>query len=209
VWVVLLIVGVLAVALVRESWRLKAMETWCRAHGFTLHRPFVPGDHPPIPALAARLAGRDNMRWASGVIGPVGDAKVTVAEFEYTPTGRKTSLWFALAAWPVSGVAGPLVLTPRGSSAVSRAMRAVVGPSEAEVEALQITTEGSMVVHGEAAARQAWLTDGRRRALEAWPYGGQFVVMDGYAGWKTEGLLTPDRLDDLLAKLAEARRAIE
>jgi hypothetical protein len=208
-WIIIIIVGLIAAALVRERWRLTALEGWVRTHGFTLLRPFAPGDHPRIAALGSRLSGRDNMRWATGVSGRSADTAVTIAEFEYTPPGRKTGVWFALAAWPVRDAAGPLVLTPNGRGVLDRAMRAVVGRSESEFAGLQITTEGSLVVHGEPAVRQSWLTDARRVALERWPHGGEFVLMDGYAGWKTEGLITPSRLDDLLTHVAEARRLFD
>ena len=68
--------------------------------------------------------------------------------------------------------------------------------------------EGSLAVVSEPAVWQAWLTEDRRRALEAWPHGGQFVLMEGYAGWSTEGLLTASRADQLLAQIEEARRAL-
>jgi hypothetical protein len=209
VWVVVVIVALLAGALVREHWRLRALETWSRTRGFTLLRPFAPADHPRIAALGSRFSGRDNMRWATGASGRAADTDVTVAEFEYTPTGRKTGVWFTLVAWPVRSAAGPLLLTPRGRGLFDAAMSAVVGRSDADSAGLQITTEGALVVHGDPAVREAWLTDDRRRALEAWPHGGQFALMDGWAGWKTEGLITPARLDDLLARLAEVRPVFE
>ncbi len=209
VWIGVIIVALIAGALVREHWRLRALESWSRTRGFTLHRPFKPGDHPEIAALGSRFSGRDNMRWATGASGWAADTKVTVAEFEYTPTGRKTGIWFTLVAWAVRGPAGPLTLTPRGRNVIDSAVSAVMGRSDADSAGLQITTDGALVVHGEPAVREAWLTDDRRRALEAWPHGGQFVVMDGWAGWKTEGLITPARVDDLLAHVAEIRPVLD
>ncbi|MBM3796602.1 MAG: hypothetical protein FJW31_21660 [Acidobacteria bacterium] len=60
-----------------------------------------------------------------------------------------------------------------------------------------------------SAVPQVWLTEKRRRALEAWEHGGKFALVDGYVGWVTEGLLTPLRVDQLVAQVVEARRAIE
>ena len=57
-WIVTLIVGVLAAGLVRERWRLRRMEDVARQRGFVLHSPFVPGERPPMAALAERIERR-------------------------------------------------------------------------------------------------------------------------------------------------------
>jgi hypothetical protein len=77
-----------------------------------------------------------------------GDAKVTLATFSYTPTGRKTSLWFTLAVW-------------------------------------------------------------QEASLNAKPQGGKFALVDGHAGWMTEGLLSASRADQVVTQIIEARRTPE
>ncbi|MCC6537132.1 MAG: hypothetical protein IT162_06250 [Bryobacterales bacterium] len=153
--VVILIVVFFAVAALYEHWRTQALDTWRRARGFTHIDPFIAADHPEITGLVSQITGRGDgltRRYASAIVAAASGARVTLVEFEYTPTGRKTSAWFTLAVWPAQA---------------------------------------------------------RRRALPASARGGQFAFVDGYAGWMTEGLLTPSRGDQILAQVAEARRMIE
>lgn len=211
IWVVFVILAFFLVAAVVERRRLAALEAWRRERGFTALDPFVPEDHRPISLLAAQVTGRDliSLRWASAFAAVSGDnTKVTLAEFLYTPSGRQTSTWFTLAVWPSPRVPGPLVLTPGGRSAFGEAIRKVTWRPKMAIAERQGPVEGSLAVVSEPAVWQAWLTEGRRRALEAWPHGGQFVLMEGYTGWTTEGLLTASRADQLLAQIEEARRAL-
>lgn len=162
--IVLIIVVFFAVAAILERRRLTALEAWCRANGFTSPlAPFVPGDQPHVPLVAAQVTGRDSnsLTWASVIAGKAGNASVTFAEFRYTPLGRNTSVWFTIAVWPSPADPGPV------------------------------------------------LTENRRRVVEAWPKGGQFALTGGYAGWMSEGLLSPSLADRLVAQVGEASRALE
>lgn len=104
-----------------------------------------------------------------------------IGEHESSKLGRKTGVWYTLVAWPVCDAAGPIVFRRASPD----------GPLEA------------------SPARDAWLTDDRRRRIEAWPHGGELVIDAGYAGWRFEGLLSGSRLDALTAQIAEARRLLE
>ena len=197
--VVVVIVVFLAVAAIYERWRLNGLDACCRKAGFHPIHPFVPAEHPAVPLLVAKISGGDGpkRRYGAAIAAQSGDTPVTLTEFEYTPPGRKTSAWFRLAIWPAQPVPAPFVLIPRGTSALDEVARMISGP------------EGSVVALAEPAVQQTWLTEKRRRALEAWTHGGQFVLVDGYAGWVTEGLLTPSRAKQLLALVAEARQVID
>lgn len=203
VGIVVVIAVFFAVAAWVERRRITAMEDWCRARGFTKWDPFVPSDRPHIEMLAAQAArsGIQSPRWASAIVARSGGVDVTLVEFLYTPAGRKTSVWFTLAVWPEPGARGPLVLLPGKRNAWDRAMHTVTEPLIAVGR--QLLTDGSGV------KEQPMLTGKRRQALEAWPHGGEFVVIDGYAAWSTEGLLRPERADQLLAQIGDARRVLD
>ena len=98
---VLVVVAFFVVAALAERRRVTRLDAWCRSHGFVPLDPFVPGDHQPVAKLAAHVTGRavNSLAWAPAIAGMAGDAKVTLAMFSYTPTGRKTSRWFTLAVW--------------------------------------------------------------------------------------------------------------
>jgi hypothetical protein len=66
-----------------------------------------------------------------------------------------------------------------------------------------------LLIEAEPRVREAWLTEARRTALEAWPHGGAFTLAQGYAAWRVPGLLSVARVEELLRHLAEARRMLE
>lgn len=107
-WVVLIIIGVLVAGMVRERWRLRAMEGLAARRGLALHSPFTPGDRPPMTALAERLEGRRITRWGAGVTGVVDGVEIAIAEHEVPKTGgdatgsmHTTGDWHVMLAWPV------------------------------------------------------------------------------------------------------------
>jgi len=107
-WVVLAVVGVLVVGLVRERKRMRGLEGWAKSRGLQLHSPFIPGDSPPMAALAERLGGRPARRWGAGLTGRVDGLDVVIAEHETTPSGGDASgsmntigIWRVAIAWPV------------------------------------------------------------------------------------------------------------
>lgn len=106
-WMVLLVCTAIAVLVVVEQRRMEGLEEWCRAHGFRRLDSFVPSEQLPMPALAAHLAGREivHLRWGSAIEGGIGDGKVRLAEVLFVPTGRKTTVWFTVAVWPVPQLA--------------------------------------------------------------------------------------------------------
>lgn len=99
--IVLVIALVLGAGLLRERWRISGLERLCRARGFTWHSPFVPGEQPPVAALAAHFYPRGARLWGAGIEATVDGLAVTMAEHEASPLGAKTGHWFTLVAWPV------------------------------------------------------------------------------------------------------------
>ena len=107
-WIVVVIVGVLAVGMVRERWRLRAMDRFAMQRGFTLHSPFIPGEHPPMAALAEQLEGRRATRWGAGITGVIDGLEITVAELETPARGsdgtgslNTVGIWWVMVAWPL------------------------------------------------------------------------------------------------------------
>ena len=74
---------------------------------------------------------------------------------------------------------------------------------------LRASTERGLLVEGTAVAREAWLTESRCLALEAWTGGGSFAVDGEYAAWRTQGLLSPARTQELVDQLPAVRRLLE
>jgi len=107
-WVVLIIIGVLVAGMIRERWRLRAMEGVATRRGLTLHSPFTPGDRPPMTKLAELLEGRRITRWGAGVTGAVDGLEIAIAEHEVPASGgdatgsmNTTGIWHVMLAWPV------------------------------------------------------------------------------------------------------------
>jgi hypothetical protein len=117
-WIVAMIVGVLVAGMVRERWRLRAMEAVAKERGFALHSPFAPGERPPMAALAERLEGRRATRWGAGLTGVVDGLEFAIAEHETPARGMNATvgIWHVMAAWPVrlEGVTDPGVPWPHG-----------------------------------------------------------------------------------------------
>ena len=218
VLVVLVIVAVLGAGLLRERWRLRGMAAWCATRGLTLVTPFVPGDRPPVASIVKRFDIRGGRIWGAGIVGTVDGVEVTIAEHETSPPGRKTGVWQAVVVWPVRNPVGPVVLWPGGGpggvlSAVLGGSYAALadrlGVPDAEPSGLRASTERGLLVEGTAVAREAWLTESRCRALEAWTGGGSFAVDGGYAAWRTQGLLSAARVQELVDQLPAVRRLLE
>ena len=218
VWVVLVIVAVLGAGLLRERWRMRGMAAWCATRGFTLVAPFVPGERPHIASMVKRFDIRGGRIWGAGLVGLVDGVEVTIAEHETSPPGKKTGVWQIVVVWPVRVPGGPVVLWPGagpggvlsavlGGSYAALADR--LGVPDAEPASLRASTPGGVLVEGTAEAREAWLTESRRRGLEAWGGRGAFAVDGGYAAWRVEGLLSASRAQELIDQLPTIRRLLE
>ena len=208
--VVLVIVAFFAIAALWERRRVTAMEAWRQAFGFAAIDPFVPNDHKPIQKLASLATGADSsgLPWASVMTGASNGTTVTFAELSYSPTAGHTSKWFTLAVWPEPNARGPVVLGKGGRSVAGTFARAV-STSMGVASEEPVVLVGSLSVMGEPTIWRPWLTQKRQHAMDSWPHGGRFVFVDGYAGWITEGLLSPARADELVAQVDAARRALQ
>jgi hypothetical protein len=112
-WVlgVLVIVGLLAVALLRENFRMNDMKGIAAQRGFVLHSPFVPGERPPMRLLAERVGAQPNPRWAAGLTGLVDGTEIALGEHEVQGRIGTPAVWYVLMAWQ-AGAAQPNNATP-------------------------------------------------------------------------------------------------
>jgi hypothetical protein len=113
-WVfgVLVIVGLLAVALLRESLRMTELKGVAAQRGFLLHSPFVPGERPPMRLLAERAGAQANPRWAAGLTGVVDGTEITIAEHEVLGGIGKPGAWHVLLAWRIVAAPQPSNANP-------------------------------------------------------------------------------------------------
>lgn len=108
-WVVVVVVGVLAIGMIRERWRMRGMEALAVERGFVLHSPFSPGERPPMEPLAKRLEGRRAHRWGAGLSGTVDGVEFTVAEHEVPGTGSsRNGVWYVMLACRLAPTAAEL-----------------------------------------------------------------------------------------------------
>ena len=100
--IVVLIGGVLVAGMLRERWRLRAMEVIAKQHNFVLHSPFVLGERPPMAELAGRFVGKRATRWGVGLTGVFEGFEIAIAEHEMPATGSDSiGVWHVMLAWPV------------------------------------------------------------------------------------------------------------
>lgn len=95
----IVIVGLLAVALLRENFRMNDLKGVAAQRGFVLHSPFVPGERPPMRLLAERVGAQPNPRWAAGLTGVVDGTEITIAEHEVLGPIGTPGAWHVLMAW--------------------------------------------------------------------------------------------------------------
>ena len=100
--IVSMIGGVLVAGMLRERWRLRAMEVIAKQHNFVMHSPFAPGERPPMAELAERFVGRRATRWGAGLTGVFEGREIAIAEHEMPASGSDSiGVWHVMVAWPV------------------------------------------------------------------------------------------------------------
>lgn len=215
--VVLVIAAVLGVLMMKERLRMGALEKWAKAKGLAVRSPILPQDSSPAWSLAGRFTARGARRWGAAVEGIVDGIAVTIAEFETTWAGaRETRKWQTIAFWASAGTPGVVVIwrvpasSPVSSIAPSSSQRVDerLGVDGADPGPLRYETEGGLLVEAEPAVRERWLTEERRRALEAWSAGGELARDGAHAAWRMEGTLSAALLDRMTANLPAARKML-
>jgi hypothetical protein len=218
--VVVVIVIVMAVALMRERWRVSGIESLAKSKGLTPLFPVPAGGPQPAARLVALLTIHGGRLWGSVLTGTIDGVPVTIAEHESSEPGRKTGVWSTVVTWPVAGDKGQIVLhRGRGPAALSDAAAALVAPVRAAVaDAIGLpqrdantTTEtpGGWAITAEPIVRDRWLTPERVRALDAWASDASFARHDGFAAWRFKDMITADRLSQIIEQFPATRRLLE
>ena len=218
--IVVLIGIVLAVALLRERWRMSGLESLAKAKGLARLFPVPDGGPQPAGALVSQLTIRGARIWGMVLTGTLDGVPVTIAEHESSEPGLKNNVWSTVVTWPVAGASGKIVMRRgRGSDIVAEAVAAVIDPVKRAVadavglparpEQQTMETPGGWAVTGEPIDRDRWLTPERTRQLDAWAQDASFARQDGYAAWRFRENLTADTLTRVLEQWPAARRLME
>jgi hypothetical protein len=218
--IVVVIVIVVAVAMIRERWRVSGLESLAKSRGLTPLFPVPEGGPQPAANLVKLLTVRGGRLWGSVLTGTIDGVPVTIAEHECTEQGRKTGTWSTVVCWPVAGDKGRLILRRgRGIAALADAAEALVAPvrtAVADAVGLPVwdtvgesETPGGWTVTGEPIDRDRWLTPERTQALDAWEPEASFARDGGFAAWRFTGLITADRLTQIIDQFPAVRRVLE
>ena len=105
------IVGLFAVALLRENWRVNDLNGVAEQRGVVLHSPFIPGDRPPMVLLAERLGSQPNPSWGAGLTGAVDGTEIAIGEHEVLGRIGTPAVWYVILAWR-AGAAQPNTASP-------------------------------------------------------------------------------------------------
>jgi hypothetical protein len=214
--VVVLLVIVMAVALLRERWRVSGIESLAKSKGLTPLFPVPSGGPQPAASLVALLTIHGGRLWGTVLTGTIDGVPVTIAEHESSEQGKKTGVWSTVVSWPVAGVKGRLVLhRGRGNAALANAAAVLVEPVRAAVGLParpgqnETETPGGWTVTGEPIDRDRWLTPDRVRALDAWEPEASFAREGGFAAWRFREMITVERLTQIIDQFPTVRRLLE
>jgi hypothetical protein len=213
--VILLIVVVLAAGLLRDSLRTKAVTRWARAHGFG-RVPKPEHDNERLIAWAKRFATNSASHWGLVLRGETAGLETTIAEHEETRV-KGPARWHTLAVTRVPGLKMDAVRFTRAGSQIlrsvtdaatapGRAVRDRLGIEVTERPAVHPIGQGQWaveVVHEDALA--FWSSEAQASAIDAWSHDAELAAFDDYVLVRAPGLISAERLDDLLACSAAAR----
>ena len=213
--VILLIAIVLAVGLLRDSFRAKAVTRWALGHGF---KPVLKEQHDNARLIgwAQRFHPDTAGHWGIVLQGETAGFETTIAEHEERRMTSKAR-WHTLAVTRVPGLKMDAVrITRAGSQLVRDVTNAAVAPGRAIEERLGIEVTKRPPIHpigqGKWAVMLAsedtlafWSSEAQAAAIDAWPHDAELAAADDYVLVRVPGLIDAGRLDDLLACAGAAR----
>ena len=214
--VIVVIAAMFAAAFLRESLRTEAVKRWGRAHGFA----FVPKaehDRERLTAWAERFRPENAAHWGIVLRGETSGLETSIAEHEERRTSSP-GRWHTLVVTRVPGLQMDAVRIIRAPSQVgSGVMNAMTAPGREVRERLGIEVTERPAVHRVGQGKWAvevenedalafWSSDSQAAAIDAWPHDTELATVADYVLVRVPGLITAQRLDDLLA-LADAARA--
>jgi hypothetical protein len=213
--VVLLIAVVLAVGLLRDSFRSRAVTRWALAHGLK-PVPKEQHDNARLVGWAQRFHPDSAGHWGIVLRGETAGFETTIAEHEER---RMTSSarWHTLAVTRVPGLEMDAVrITRAGSQLVRDVTDAALAPGRAVEERLGIEVTKRPPIHpvgqgkwavmlGDEDTLAFWSSEPQAAAIDAWPHDAELAAADDYVLVRVPGLIDAGRLDDLLACAGAAR----
>jgi hypothetical protein len=214
--VILLIAVVLAVGLLRDSFRAKAVTRWALAHGLT-PVPKEEHDNERLIAWAKRFHPDTAAHWGIVLRGDIAGFEKTIAEHEETRMTSKAR-WHTLAVTRVQGLKMDAVrITRAGSQLFRDVTEAAVAPGRAVEARLGIEVTRRPPLHPVGRGKWAvmlanedalafWSSEPQAAAIDAWLHDAELAAADDCVLVRVPGLINAERLDDLLAS-ADAARA--
>ena len=213
---IILVIGVvLAAGLLRDSLRTGAITRWGRTHGFS-PVPKPEHDNERLIAWAKRFHPDSASHWGIVLRGERAGLETTIAEHEerrFSSADR----WHTLAVTRVPGLQMDAVrITRAGSSVAQRVTDAATAPGVALRDRLGIEVTERPVVHPVGQGKWAveivnegrlafWSSETQAAAIDAWPHNAELAAVDDYVLVRVRGLMTAERLDDLLVSADAAR----
>lgn len=220
--VIILIVVVAAIALVRETWRLRDVNAFIASAGFT-RLDATAGDWQAIAARLVSLMDPNGARiWGMALTGTLNDVPVTIAEHESSRGVSQGSRWYTVVVWPLQEDAdGSVILTEASHATVAAVTSALttLGTGVRLSEQLGITDPlpepnrpvraGRFEVSGDPTARVRWLTDRQKAELDALSAEARYVRDGAWGGWRFEGTITREALERIRTTFPAVRRALD
>lgn len=215
VLVVLVIVGVLAVGLLRDSRRTGAVNQWCKTHGF-VSVPQADLDREQLATWAERFRPYNATQWGIVLRGEAGGVPMVIAEHKEKPRSSPER-WHTLVATHVPGLQlGSVRITAAPSQTVRRVTDALAEPGREARAVLGVEVAKPPVVYAvgsgkwavEVASDEAlsfWSSPPQAAAIDAWPHDVQLALLGDYALVRISGLIEAQDLDDHLAVATAAR----
>ena len=213
--VIILIAVVLAVGLLRDLFRTKAVTRWALAHGL---KPVPKEQHDNVRLVgwAQRFHPDTTGHWGIVLRGETAGFETTIAEHEERRMTSKAR-WHTLAVARVPGLEMDAVrITRAGSQLVRDVTDAAVAPGRAVEERLGVEVTNRPPAHpvgqgkwavllGDEATLAFWSSERQVAAIDAWPHDAELAAADDYVLVRVPGLIDAGRLDDLLACAGAAR----
>jgi hypothetical protein len=213
--VILLIAVVVAVGLLRDSFRTKAVTRWALAHGLE-PVPKEQHDNARLIAWAQRFHPDTAAHWGIVLRGETAGFETTIAEHEERRMTSKAR-WHTLAVTRVPGLKMDAVrITRAGSQLVRDVTDALVAPGRAVEERLGIEVTKRPAVHPVGRGKWAvmlanedtlafWSSEAQAASIDLWPHDAELAVAGDYVLVRVPGLIDAGRLDDLLTSAGAAR----
>ncbi len=191
--IVILLVVVVAIALLRDTWRQRGVDAFVTSAGLrrvTSEETAWQATAAPLVALMHPSGARI---WGTAVTGILDDAPVTIAEHESSGGVNQASRWYTVVVWP---------LRKKGEG--SLVLRSGSHPQDGRGAA-----PSQFAVHGEPSIREKWLTEARVTAIDRLPTDASYVLDVEYGAWRLDGTLSRALLERISTEFPTVRHTLD